>query len=166
MLIGWCQRSFRCFHTSLLPFFHSVLCSFSFSLFGLLSKMSPAPSKNELKSRFSQSWIQKWGFPKVAFNLGKWPSKMFGECSEIYVIPNKLKKIFPKVFPKVGVLKTLYVTAKRKYPLWGKFSHSLTISPFLPIFPNTFPSYSSQIIIRREGFLEDFFSLSSHFFLG
>ena len=45
-----------------------------------------------------------------------------------------------------------FVTAKRKYPLWGKISHPLTISPFLPIFSDTIPSYISQIRISREGF--------------
>lgn len=166
MPIGWGQRSYRWFHTSWQPFFHSVLCSFSFSLFGLLSEMSSVPSENELKSRFFQSWIQKWDFPKVAFNFGKRLLKMLGEYNQIDVTPNKLKILFPKVFPKVGGLKTLYVTAKRKYPHWGKISHSLTISPFLPILSNSIPSYISQIRISREGFLEVFFSLSSRFFLG
>ena len=48
------------------------------------------------------------------------------------------------------------VTAKRKYPLWGKISHPLTISPFLPILSDSIPSYISQIRISREGFLEVF----------
>ena len=37
------------------------------------------------------------------------------------------------------------VTAKRKYPLWGKISHPLTISPFLPIFFD-----GEQILATKE----------------